>query len=30
VRAMAEVKGVDEDVLCAALAANAERVFAPI
>ncbi|MDI2128782.1 TatD family hydrolase [Yinghuangia seranimata] len=27
VRAMADVKGVDEDVLCHALAANAERVF---
>ncbi|UGQ09335.1 TatD family hydrolase [Yinghuangia sp. ASG 101] len=29
VRAMAQVKGLDEDELCAALAANAERVFGP-
>jgi TatD DNase family protein len=29
VRAMAQVKGVDEDVLTAAIAANGERVFGP-
>ncbi len=29
VRAMAQVKGVDEDILAAALAANSERIFGP-